>query len=171
MPYTHPEPLSLQQTTAHLYLHRRCSNTVLSQSMWDPWVLCAQGLFEPSEHLWQKRGLILSTSSPLLPSHRGFCFALGHGVSPHSRSSACHLTGVFLTLDMGYLLTAAPAPCSCHCISCTYGSEPVKSYPTFCDPMDYSLPGSSVHGISQARTLEWVAISYSRGSFRFRDQT
>ena len=34
----------------------------------------------------------------------------------------------------------------------------------FCDPMDYSSPGSSVHGISQARILEWVAISFSRGS-------
>ena len=41
----------------------------------------------------------------------------------------------------------------------------------FSDPMDYSLPGSSVHGISQARTLEWVAISFSRGSFPPRDQT
>ena len=30
--------------------------------------------------------------------------------------------------------------------------------PTLCDPMDYSLPGSSVHGIFQARVLEWVAI-------------
>ena len=35
---------------------------------------------------------------------------------------------------------------------------------TLCDPMDCSLPGSSVHGILQARTLEWVAISFSRGS-------
>ena len=35
---------------------------------------------------------------------------------------------------------------------------------TLCDPMDYSQPGSSVHGILQARKLEWVAISYSRGS-------
>ena len=34
---------------------------------------------------------------------------------------------------------------------------------TLYDPMDYSLPGSSVHGISQARILEWVAISFSRG--------
>ena len=33
-----------------------------------------------------------------------------------------------------------------------------------CDPMYYSLPGSSVHGIFQARLLEWVASSYSRGS-------
>ena len=41
----------------------------------------------------------------------------------------------------------------------------------FCDPMDYSLPGSSVHGISQAGILEWVAISTSRGSSQPRDQT
>ena len=34
----------------------------------------------------------------------------------------------------------------------------------FCDPMDYSQPGSSVHGISQARILKWVAISFSKGS-------
>ena len=38
-----------------------------------------------------------------------------------------------------------------------------------CDPMDSNLPGSSVHGILQARILEWVAIFYSRKSFWFRD--
>ena len=37
--------------------------------------------------------------------------------------------------------------------------------------MDFSPPGSSVHGILQARILEWVAISYSRGSSRPRDRT
>ena len=36
---------------------------------------------------------------------------------------------------------------------------------TLCDPMDYSLPGSCIHGILQARILEWVVISFSRGSF------
>ena len=36
-----------------------------------------------------------------------------------------------------------------------------QSCPTLCDPMDCSLPGCSVHGILQARTLEWVAISFS----------
>ena len=35
-----------------------------------------------------------------------------------------------------------------------------QSYPTLCDPMDCSLPDSSVHGISSARILEWVAISF-----------
>ena len=43
--------------------------------------------------------------------------------------------------------------------------------PTLCDPMDCSLPGSSVHRIFQARLLEWVAVSFSRGSFLPRDQT
>ena len=42
---------------------------------------------------------------------------------------------------------------------------------TLCDPMDYSLPGSSVHGILQARILEWVTITFSRGSSWHRDQT
>ena len=42
---------------------------------------------------------------------------------------------------------------------------------SLCDPMDCSLPGSSVHGISQAKILEWVAISSSRGSSQSRDQT
>ena len=46
-----------------------------------------------------------------------------------------------------------------------------KSCPTLCDPMDCSPPGSSVHGIFQARVLEWVAISFSRGSSRPRDRT
>ena len=41
---------------------------------------------------------------------------------------------------------------------------------TLCDPMDCSPPNSSVHGILQARILEWVAISFSRGSFLPRDQ-
>ena len=42
---------------------------------------------------------------------------------------------------------------------------------TLCDHMDCNLPGSSVHGILQARILEWVAISYFRGSSWPRDQT
>ena len=43
-----------------------------------------------------------------------------------------------------------------------------QSCPTPCDPIDSSLLGSSVHGISQARILEWLAISYSRGSSQTR---
>ena len=43
--------------------------------------------------------------------------------------------------------------------------------PTLCDPMDCSLPGFSVHGILQARILEWVAIPFSRRSSQPRDWT
>ena len=50
-------------------------------------------------------------------------------------------------------------------------SEVAQSCPTLCDPMDYSLPDSSVHGIFQARILEWVATSFSRRSSRPRDWT
>ena len=46
-----------------------------------------------------------------------------------------------------------------------------QSCPTLCDPMDCNLPGSSVHGILQARTLEWVAVSFSRESSQPRDRT
>ena len=42
---------------------------------------------------------------------------------------------------------------------------------TLCDPMNYSPPVSSVHGVFQARILEWVTISSSKGSSRSRDQT
>ena len=51
------------------------------------------------------------------------------------------------------------------------GSEFAHSCPTLCDPMDCSLPGSSIHGIFQARVLEWIAISFSRRSSRSRDWT
>ena len=50
-------------------------------------------------------------------------------------------------------------------------SEVAQSCPTLCNPMDYSLPCSSVYGIFQARVLEWVAIFFSRGSPQPRDQT
>ena len=52
---------------------------------------CAQGLFEPSEHLWCVWGLILNLILSLLPSCWGFCCALGHGLSLHSRSSTKQL--------------------------------------------------------------------------------
>ena len=47
----------------------------------------------------------------------------------------------------------------------------VQLCPTLCDPMDFSPPGSSVHGILQARILESVAISFSGGSSQPSDQT
>ena len=74
--------------SSELYLHRRCSNTVLSQSLWGPRVLWTQDLFESSRHLWWEWGLSLNLNSPLLLSCWGFSFVLG----------------------IGDLLIAAPAP-------------------------------------------------------------
>ena len=55
----------------------------------------------------------------------------------------------------------------CHfllqCMKVKSQSEVVQSYPTLRDPMDRSLPGSSIHGIFQARVLEWGAIAFSKG--------
>ena len=49
--------------------------------------------------------------------------------------------------------------------------EVAQSCQTLCNPIDCSLPGSSVHGIFQATVLEWIAISFSRGSSQLRAQT
>ena len=62
----------------------------------------------------------------------------------------------------------------CHfllqCMKVKSESEVAQSCPTLCDPMDSSPPGSSVHGILQARILEWIANSFSRGSSQLRDR-
>ena len=54
--------------------------------------------------------------------------------------------------------------CKCVC-------SVTQIYQTLCDPLDHSPPGSSVHGVFQARILEWVTISFSRGSSQPRDWT
>ena len=52
---------------------------------------------------------------------------------------------------------------------CTFASEVAQSCPTLCNPIDCSPPGPSVHGILQARTLEWVAISFSKRNYREKE--
>ena len=56
----------------------------------------------------------------------------------------------------------------CHfflqCMKVKSESEVAQSYPTLSNPMDCSLPGSSIHGIFQARVLEWGAIAFSNSS-------
>ena len=52
-----------------------------------------------------------------------------------------------------------------------WGHESLLSCPTLCNPIDCNLEGFSVHGILQARILEWVAIPFSRGSSQPRDRT
>ena len=65
---------------------------------------------------------------------------------------------------------------SSHTFLTTYKSEKAKvlvtqSCPTLSDLIDYSLPGSSAHGILQARILEWIAFPFARESSKSRDGT
>ena len=64
---------------------------------------------------------------------------------------------------------------TCSCFSCTsnvcMSAKSLQLCLTLCNPMDCSPPGSSVHGILQARIREWVAMPCSRGSSQPRDQT
>ena len=94
-----------------------------------------------------------------------------HGLKPTRllcpwTGMSCHflLQGIFLTqgLNLHFL----------HFLywSCV-GTKWLQSWPTVCDTVDCSPPGSSVHGILQTRILDWVAIPYSRGSSWPRDWT
>ena len=62
------------------------------------------------------------------------------------------------------------ASCAWQVYACVRAKS-LELHPTLCDPMDYSLPGSSVHGFLQARIQEWVAMPSSRSSSPPKDQT
>ena len=76
-----------------------------------------------------------------------------------------HFMNIVFTLGNIIYLSFKEYSLKVHCCYCLFA----KLCPTLCNPMDCSLPGSSVHGISQARVLEWVAVSFSRGSSQPRD--
>ena len=83
-------------------------------------------------------------------------------------------TGVSCSLDSFLLLTIQLVLVGTSLLQAGHEvkwSEVAQSCPTLCNPVDCSLPGSSIHGILQVRILEWVAISFSRGSSRPRDRT
>ena len=95
-----------------------------------------------------------------------------HEDSPGKNTGVgCHalLQGIFPTQE----LNQGPLLCRQIRYQLSYQkeSEVAQLGLTLCDPMDCSLLGSSVHGIFQARVLEWVAISFSRGSSQPRDRT
>ena len=75
---------------------------------------------------------------------------------------------IHIKLPMRFFIELEQIIPKCICCSCCLVAQ---YYPTYCDPMDCSPPSPSVHGISQARLLEWVAISFSRGSFQPRHGT
>ena len=70
-------------------------------------------------------------------------------------------------LVYGFLLKMSPLDPAHHPMLSLFP----QSCLTLCNPMDYSPSGSSIHGVLQARILEWVAITFSRGSSQPKDQT
>ena len=83
------------------------------------------------------------------------------------------MSGLISGLSILFYWSIYLSLCQYHTILMTVKSESeiTQSCPALCDPMDCSLPGSSIHGIFQARVLKWVAISFSRWFSRSRDQT
>ena len=73
---------------------------------------------------------------------------------------------IYLSIYLSYFLKPRWGPCPF-----LVPAQSLQSCLTLCDPMDCTLPNSSVPGILQARILEWVAVSFSRGSSRPRDWT
>ena len=105
-------------------------------------------------------------ASPLRTTFGVVCYLIKRKTSHMVQVSGPHSpTGILCEegISRPSVLVHLSSGTSCH-ISCMKVTS--LSYPTLSDPMDCSLPGSSVHGIFQARVLEWVATSFSRGSSR-----
>ena len=105
-------------------------------------------------HVWRVDTFLVAhapnVQGELVLSPRPFCYHL-------------HLQFLFTSI-----ILVCVSLCVCVCV-CVHMCSVAHSCPTVCDFMNCSLPGSSVHGTFQARILEWVAISYSRGSSQPRD--
>ena len=110
----------------------------------------------------------LSSSSPLCPylCHVILQFFPFKPDSDSKSSSAQHPRKL-LPVSLGCHLKSTGSiwlsSLFCHCLV-------TNSCSTFCDPMDCRLSGSSLHRVLQARVLEWVVISFSRGSSQPRDR-
>ena len=106
------------------------------------------------------------------PVNRGAWWATVHGVAKsRTRLSDQHFTFSLPVGHLGspkYVILVFKNICNTSAyIVCLV----TQSCPTLCNPIDCSPPGSSIHGILQARILEWVVVPFSRGSSRPRDQT
>ena len=99
----------------------------------------------------------------------------GQHILPHSQRRSTYTTPMLQVKELLLFLTGSDIAvwlARCHimhtyCCCCLV----FQSSPALCDPMECSLPCSSVHGILQARILEWVAMCFSRGYSWPRDQT
>ena len=108
-----------------------------------------------------------SPAAPSLPPfHLLKTWLMGHSLLPSMSGDAVRDFNVYVELvskGQGYSRSCPARDCAVCPVA--------QSCPTLCGPMGFSPPGSSVHGILQARILEWGAMPSSRGSFQLRGQT
>ena len=103
----------------------------------------------------------------MVDSYRSYCccccitLVVSDSVRPHRRQ----LTRLLCPWDSPGKNPGVGCHFLLHCMKVKSESEVTQSCPTPSDPMDCSLPGSSVHGIFQARVLEWSAIAFSDRSY------
>ena len=97
----------------------------------------------------------------------GLCVCVCVQVSRLSISEDRECVCVFRCLDSASLKAQGLYVCVCVCVCVLV----IQSCLTLCNPTEYSPPDFSVHGILQARRLEWIAISFSKGTSQPRDPT
>ena len=117
-------------------------------------------------YLWTESSDQKQASADRMPGHSPVSLTWCVHISLHVPDAA---------LSLGIQQGARPVRCpplgSRHSRGRCVCAKSLQSCPTICDPMDCSPPGSAVHGILQARILDWIAMPSSRGSFQPRDQS
>ena len=173
------QPTVVQQGVAVLEFSQKMNICPSNPPSWiDPWSIgprydqwslntVSNFILNHSHHHKKKKKKILLNLFPLT----GHKFILYLAYAPPSYSLCFPLAELLSVWEEPYtsLATSQPMDCSSGVVVCCGSVCSIMS--NSCDPMDCSLPRSSVHGISQARILELVAISYSRGHSQLRNQT
>ena len=117
--------------------------------------------------------LLLQGTGVIITIYCPFCYALEESVFSLIRTSMAIVWIKFQVVYQRISSSVIPASTGVSWLFSAFGGKGALSLqvsPTLCDPVDCSPPGSSVHGTSPAKILEWVAISFSKGSSRPRDQ-
>ena len=118
-------------------------------SLWGRWPLnwMADGISCPTANSSHSHSPECLLSLDILNTHVELCYFNKRGAQKIFVSEGINTHILFLCMQ-------------CH-------AKSLQSYPTLCNPTDCSPPGSSVHGIRQAKILQWVAMPFSRGSASF----
>ena len=126
-----------------------------------------------------KKHLNSSLNIRILVSRKNFLQRIPSVMAGEQQRTQCQVPSPWWSLEMWHKEDLFPQcqswgpKCSDGCVNYPKGRNPftlVQSCLTLCHPMDCCLPGSSIHGIFQARLLKCVAVSYTRGSSQPRDQ-